>query len=274
MHRLSISRAWDETKHVLSHDGRLIVSVALALIVLPALIAGIINPRGMADTTAPSWTMLVGLIVYLVTLAGQLGIIRLALGPSITVGGAIAHGMRRMPIYLIAALLIVFIFAVAAVPFAVVLRAMGVPLNAQAETQPSPATIVAMLLYSALLTFVLIRLILSAPVASAEERGPIAIIKRSWELTAGHFWQLFGFMLMFFVAVIAVTVGVGAALGVAATLLLGPIEPMSLSALIAALVQALLGAALTTLLAVMLARIYVQLAGRDRSGSGVPTTGA
>jgi hypothetical protein len=37
---------------------------------------------------------------------------------------------------------------------------------------------------------------------------------------------------------------------------------MSLSALIVALVQALLSAAATTFLAIMLARIYVQLAGR------------
>ena len=39
------------------------------------------------------------IVVVLDRLAGQLALIRLALGPSITVGGAIAHGVRRMPIY-------------------------------------------------------------------------------------------------------------------------------------------------------------------------------
>ena len=40
MRRLSISRAWEETKSVIARDGRLLVSVALALVVLPQTIMG------------------------------------------------------------------------------------------------------------------------------------------------------------------------------------------------------------------------------------------
>jgi hypothetical protein len=40
MANLSISAAWDETKAILAHDGKLFASVALALIALPALVTG------------------------------------------------------------------------------------------------------------------------------------------------------------------------------------------------------------------------------------------
>ena len=45
MASLSISKAWDESKAILAHDGRLIASVALALVALPTAITGLIDPK-------------------------------------------------------------------------------------------------------------------------------------------------------------------------------------------------------------------------------------
>jgi len=262
MRALSVSRAWDESRAILARDGRLFVSVALGLIAFPTLITGILNPRGMTDPSAPLWVSIVSLIASLVALSGQLALIRLALGPSITVGGAINHGMRRMPIYLLAVIMIAIALIVAAVPIALVLAALGVPVTN--KTLPdTPPVIVAVILYFLLIVFVFIRMIMSAPLTSAEAIGPIAVIRRSWDLTAGNFWRLLGFMLLFFIAAIVVLFAVHAAVGVAAGLLVGPIEPMSASAVVVALVDALFNAAVTTLLAVMLARMYVQLSGAD-----------
>src|SRR5690242_18354965 len=106
MRALSLSQAWDETKAIITRDGRLFGSVALALIALPGVVEGLVAPGGV-DRSTPWWIDLVMLIGSLIALAGQLALIRLALGPSVTVGGAIAHGMRRLPIYLVAAVLIV-----------------------------------------------------------------------------------------------------------------------------------------------------------------------
>jgi hypothetical protein len=274
MRRLSISRAWEETRDILSRDGRLFVSVALALLVLPSLVTGLVNPKGMGAET-PLWGTLLALMAFMITLAGQLGLVRLALGPSITVGQAIAHGMRRMPVYVGGVFIVILILVIAAAPFAVALRAMGVPLPARGVSAPAhPATLIFALLYFVLMCFAGVRMMLSAPVASAESIGPIALIKRSWQLTAGHFWQLFGFLVLFFIATVVVLIGVGAAIGVVTALLFGPVRPMSVGALVVALVQALLSATLTTLLAVMLARIYVQLSGRAEADSGVPITGS
>ena len=272
MRGLSISTAWEETKAILAHDGRLIAAVALALVALPTAVTGLIDPSGMGDTSAPLWMDVIILIASLAALAGQLALIRLALGPSITVGAAIAHGLRRMPIYLLSAILIVVALMVLAIPFGVALVALGVPLDS--KTLPAtPGVIALLLLYAAVVFFIGIRMLMSAPVASAEHAGPIAIIRRSWALTSGYWWHLFGFVILFFIGAIVILLAVGAASGVLAGLFLGPVDPMSASALLVALVQAIANAAITGLFAVMLARIFVQLAGSGEVQAGVPSSG-
>lgn len=259
MRALSISAAWDEAKAILAHDGRLLMTVALALVALPSTVNGLLNPGGMNGSSAP-WLSLVAVLASVIALAGQLALIRLALGPSITVGGAIAHGFIRLPIYFVAVLLLVAALFLIAVPLVLLLAALGVPLAAKSMPMNGPAALVG-LVFLGIAIFLGVRLILSSSVASAENVGPIAILKRSWQLTAGHFWQLFGFLLIFLVGAIILLVAVASAFGVAIGLLFGSIQPMSVGALILALVQALVSAAFTTLFAVMLARIYLQLAG-------------
>ena len=189
MHRLSISTAWDQAKAILTRDGRLFASAALALVALPSVITGLLSPGSMAARPTPLWADVVIVLVSLIALAGQLALIRLALGPSITVGGAITHGVARMPIYLLSAILLAVAFVVLAIPFVIVLTAIGVPL----ESTPipvSPGLLIAGLVYLAVLVFVAVRMMMAAPVASAEPAGPLTILKRSWALTAAHWWQL------------------------------------------------------------------------------------
>jgi hypothetical protein len=260
MRQLSISAAWDETKAILAHDGRLLMTVALALVALPSVVNGLLNPSGMTGTSAP-WLNLVAFLASVIALAGQLALIRLALGPSITVGGAIAHGFARLPIYFVAVLMLVIALFLIAIPCVLLLSLLGVPLDAKPVQMSGPLAVVA-LVFLAVAIFLGVRLILSPSVASAEEVGPIAILRRSWQLTSHHFWQLLGFLLVFLVSSIVLIIAVGSALGVAIGLLLGSIQPMSVGALILALVQALVSTAISTIFAVMLARIYLQLAGR------------
>jgi hypothetical protein len=267
MRGLSLSRAWDETKGIVTHDGRLFASVALALVALPAVLQGLISPKGM-DSAAPWWVDAVVFVCSLIALAGQLALIRLALGPSITVGGAITHGIRRVPIYLLTVILILAALFIAAIPFAVVLTALGVPLPADGMPA-SPPAVIAALLYLALIFFVGVRMLMSAPVASAEGAGPLAILRRSWDLTAGNWWRLFAFIVMIIIAAFVLAIAVRTASGLVVQLALGPPEPMSTSALVIAIVLALLNAVLTVILAVMLARIYVQLAGRGEAAGEV-----
>ena len=44
MSRLSLSRAWEESKEIFSRDGALLSAVALALILLPEIVVGVVSP--------------------------------------------------------------------------------------------------------------------------------------------------------------------------------------------------------------------------------------
>ena len=123
--------------------------------------------------------------------------------------------------------------------------------------------------YAALLS--LLALIVAVAVATAEPLGSIGILQRSWHLTSGSWWRLFLFLLLFLVAVFCVMVAVGAVIGILAGIVLGPPEPMSVSALVIALITQLAVAAVTVVFLVMLTRIYLQLAARTVT---VPETAA
>jgi len=46
--KLSLSRAWDETRDVLHRDGRLIAIVALAMLVFPGTVQEMVTPQAPA----------------------------------------------------------------------------------------------------------------------------------------------------------------------------------------------------------------------------------
>lgn len=267
---LSISRAWDETKARIAADGKLIGVVALALIALPALVSGVVSPQAYREDSSVTVGLVV-LVTSLIAVIGQLAIIRLAIGPAVSVGEAIAHGARRMPIYVVSGILILIGCFLVAIPFAMLLVAAGVPME-EAAIVRSPIAALALLVFLAIAFFFAIRLLMTSPVASEEDVGPIAIIRRSWTLTAGHWWRLFGFIIIFLIGALIVMTAVNWAIGSVAVTLLGAIEPMSASALLIAVVDAFVNAGVTLLLGVMLARIYVQLSGQSLDVT-VPRTG-
>jgi Membrane domain of glycerophosphoryl diester phosphodiesterase len=260
--KLSLSRAWDETRDVLHRDGRLIAIVALAMLVFPGTVQEMVTPQAPAgELPAPGWWMAVALLAIVVGIVGQLAIVRLALGPSTSVGEAIAHGARRAPYYLLS-----FLMWIA--PFAALLVVL---LGAMKGPPPSPAAALGLLAVLIAMTFLAVRLILAVGVASAESAGPVQILKRSWALTAGHWWRLLAFLLLFIVAVLCVLVAVGVIIGLLVALVVGAPTGMTLSRLIVVLVSQLAAGAVTAAFIVMIARIYLQLSGLG--GVSVPKSG-
>jgi hypothetical protein len=262
--KLSISKAWDETRGIIGRHGGLLVTVALALLVLPGVISELVSPEAQQGQLPPlgAW-MIVAAIAVLIGLVGQLAIIWLAMGSGASVGEAIRHGLRRAPSYIAATL-------IWALPFGLAIYALMKGIRPE---DPSPAAGLGLLVLLPVMIFFVIRMILTAPVAAAEEIGPIEIIKRSWQLTAGSWWRLFGFFAVLVVAALVVLAAVGAVVGSMTRLAFGELEPMSVGALALAVVNQLAGAALTVVFVVMLARIYVQLAGDRSAEASVPTSG-
>lgn len=274
MARLSISQAWVETRERLRRDGNLYLSVALALLVLPHTLAGLIVPGGQVGPGAGGAAPLLMLAVGLVSLIGQIALVRLASGPSASVGEAIGHGARRLLPTLAALLLFGILIILLAMPFIMAMIALGmIEPNAATPTGARAGSFGLALLLLIVVAIVLsVRLMMILPVSSAEGLGPLKILRRSWQLTAGHYARLLGLLLLLVIAALTLML-VAAILGGIAGRLAGDIEPMSLGALISAAFAAIAQAAFTILSSVMFARVYLQLVGRSGTGASVPSSG-
>jgi hypothetical protein len=279
MSSLSISKAWDETKTIATRDGKLIGTVALALIVFPVTVLGAIVPGGLAAAVLmiaeTNSLRLPGflLVILLMMLTGQLAVTRLAIGPSVSVGAAITSAANRLLSYVTIALIAGAVLFVVLVVAAVLMAAIVAPGLSQEEIARSPAVAIVVVVIVAVYFFLLVRVVgIAGAITTAERLGPIRTISRAWSLTSGHSWPLLGFLIVFMlgtgIAVFAVTVVVASI----TQLFLGKIETMSASALVSALVSGLASGIVSALLAVMLARIYVQLAGKG-ARAGVPNSG-
>jgi len=269
---LSISRAWDETRNIFSRDGGLITSVVLALIVLPEVVVGIIEPQVTAGSEPSATVQILRLIAGLISFVGQLAIIRLALGPSTTVGDAIQHGLRRFPSAIGAVLILMLGLVIFLVPVIFILGAVFGVNVMKLSGQPTGTAALLVLIVSLLILAISVRFTLVSPVASAEHIGPIKIIRRSWDLTAGNFWRLLGFVALLLIATMALLISAGVIGGLLARLVSPEIEPFSVGALLVALAGGIAQGVFSVIAALMLARIYSQVAGRDVQAS-VPSSG-
>lgn len=262
--KLSVSRAWDETRNVIGRDGRLLAIVALALMVLPGTVQTLVSPEAPAGKLPePGAWMVVALVAIVIGLVGQLAVVRLAIGPQTSVGEAIGHGARRMPAYLASILLWILPIVGVIVLLVRIIR----------EPNPPGAALVGFFVLLAVLVFLAVRMLLAAPVASAENVGPVGILRRSWQLTAGSWWRLFGFLVLFIIAAVIVMIAVEATIGLLVGIVFGTPEPMSVGALLVALATQLAVAAVTVVFLVMLARIYLQRAVPEPAHASVPSSG-
>src|SRR6187200_878964 len=178
MSSLSIGRAWEEAKSALLANRKLIVPVALGLILLPAVIVSMVEPRVAPGESPPpgSW-MLIGLAMVIVMIVGQLAIVLLVNGWRGSVGEAIGKAGRRAPIFILAAL--AYLVPVILI-FSVLLGFAGVGTTAEGQVDlanfNSTGWLILLLFFLALV-YVSIRLLPLLPVVASEGTGAIASLK-------------------------------------------------------------------------------------------------
>jgi hypothetical protein len=268
MRALSISRAWDEAKAIMVRDGRLLATVCLALIVLPEAVLWVVGlPAGVQGMLVPK---LLYLLVILIGLVGQLALNRLAIGPSITVGGAIGRGFRRLWAVIVAFFILAVGLFIVLLVVALILRLAGVAVQPGVSGAPPPIVVVLMLIVGPL-SLAICQLFI--PVAAAEDGGPIRLFSRSWALGRKEYLRLLGFIVVVFFGIAIATIAAQYILGSALVLTLGRPVAGSLSALLLGVGLGIVQAAFTLVSAVTLARIYVQLSGYGEAEATVPTTG-
>ena len=260
MAALSINTAWNETMAFMGREARLILPVGFMLIALPgALVQAAMPVTPSNQLPEPGlWLALVPVAIA-ATLIGNLAISLLALRPGTSVGEAIQHGARRFPAVLGAALLVGLASMLVMVPVVVLAAGAAVALG-----NPGLAAIAGLPMV-ALLVFLWTRLIMLNPVGAVEPLGPVAILRRSWSLTQGHFWRLFAFLILLLLVAMVASAAVAAVGGLVVVVLAGPPAPGSLSFYLVLILSALVQAVLSSVFAVTVARIYVQLVPADRS---------
>ena len=268
MSSLSISAAWEQSKAIVAREGRLLAAVALALIVLPQVVLAVVGLPLGSDATMLS--KLIYVAVVILGFVAQIALNRLAIGPSVTVADAITMALSRV-VSLFAAIFAVLIGLVLVA--VVLMTAMGAAklITIPAPGQTPPPALIALLVLLTALAFAIFQLMF--PVAAVETGNPLRLLSRSWQLARGHYLRLLAFILIVFtglgVVVLLSQLGVGSMV----LLTLGPPNAGSLSALVLGLVAGTIQAGFTVVTAVMLARIYVQLAGRGELQPGVPNSG-
>jgi hypothetical protein len=273
---LSITKAWDETAAFVKQEAGVLFLIVFALGVLPGLIVQALAGRFIGNIQpAPGATpdlhplaaalpilFLMAIPVIVLSLWGNLTVNLLAMRRENVIGSAFAHAARRILPLLGATLLFIIAGLVVAFPLMAV-AGYGI------MTGHVGVTALLFLILFAIALFFGIRLLLMVPVAAAEPVGPIAIIRRSWQLTAGHFWKLLGFFLLMLVVFMVVLLVVASVIGILVTMTAGQPQPGSLGSFLVQLVTGVLQAVWTTYLVVLIARIYVQLSGNIGSVAGI-----
>ena len=265
---LSIGKAWDDARAAIAANRRLITPVALGLILVPAVISAMVEP-GTAPGQQPEagswmWIMLAMIIIMLV---GQMAIVLLTNGWQGRVGEAIGRAVRRLPTLILAALMVMVPLILI---FSVILAIIGFSTGGDGQFSAASLSATGWLVILIGLIIILavgVRLLPMIVVTASEDIGPVAVIKRAFGLTSGHFLKLLAFMLLATIAFLVVAGAAGAVIGSVVSLAFGRPEPWSVSLLLVALTAGLVQAAFITIYTAMLSRITAQL---SSDHSGVP----
>lgn len=241
--KFSYNAVWEATMQMLRENARLLAAVAGVFFFLPALLTAQFLPP--PETTDPNrvfsdmieyysnaWPWL--FLQSLFTMVGAAAMLRLVLARGTSVGAALGFGLMLLPFYFLLSLI------------TGILIGLGIVL----------------LIVPGL--YLVGRLVPAVAVMVAENRrNPIDTVSRSFEITAGHGWAVFG--LVFVVVLVAGIVIL------VVTLLAGTIFLLAagqeLGGLFTAIVSSALSAAFATLLLVLYAAVYRGLTKADSVGA-------
>lgn len=261
--KLNVGRALGEVSEALRRSSGLYLTVALAFNVIPSLLNSLSMPVPQAPGQASALPMLLLTLVVILAIAGWIAIQRLAL-----LGERVGEAVSRAPLPTARMFGLLLLLAIPAsfviAPF-ISAYTSGTP-----EMQAGASSAILMMLI--VLLFPLSRLILTLPIIATESGGVFSSIRRSWLLTRGNTWKLYGIVLLALLLVGLVTFAAQAALGSVLLLLLGQPEPWSVSALLISLLVQLAQLTVTLPLTILIARLYAQAVGAEPT-VGVPHAG-
>lgn len=258
---ISIGKAWDESRDILTRDGKLILTIGAAMLMLPTALVALVSPQAVgAEPPAPGFMgTAVQILSFLLTQTGVLALIALALRPNLSVGESIRAGLSRLLPTLAAFLLYILpmVFLLGIIFGATVGGDTPEAMLANLRSAGGGASL-AILLWAVAFVYLGVRFLLANAVALAESANPITILKRSWQLSRGAFFKLFLFMLLWGILLLTAQMATAAVAGVLVGLTLGAPEPFSVAALLTGLIAGAVNMMVVIVYALMVARIYAQ----------------
>src|SRR2546421_43500 len=145
------------------------------------------------QTHDPLWWVLLLVAAFAGTTLANAVLLRqyaLATGHAAATGAELSTGAWRVAGVLLIAILMTLAIVATFIPVFLVASLMTAGLS----TAPSPAGILVVVGLGVLAlipaSWALIRWVCAVPVYLLTERGPVASMSHSWQLTAGHFWRL------------------------------------------------------------------------------------
>ena len=271
MERLSVSRAWSEATAFVGREFKLLFPIAFLLMALPGLLLSLAMPAPesaemfelamFVQRIGAAAFIVIMIAVALVMIAfqtyGSLAIAHLVLRPGTSVGESLSVAARRLPSTFGAVLMIAVCVIIALIGLALLLNVTG------AYTPGRTSGVALLSLVMALLfTAMSARMFLITPAAAAEGLGPIGLIARSWQLTSGHFWKLFGALLLLGIAYLLVASVIGLIFGFIIIGVVGNPLDNATAAFVLDLLNSLFMSAVAVVAVSLFARIYAQLSGR------------
>lgn len=257
MTAMSIGKAWEEAVAFVTREKSLLFPVALLFVALPGLILQEMTPPELTQWAAsqsrsglppiPASYSLAVLITALLIWFGSLALFALALRPGISVGEALRLSLSRLPV------LIGTTFLAGGVVALVFMALAAVGMVIAAVSQPLMNVLLGMAMIGVVLYFG-VRFMLLNPVVIDGRDGVIASLKRSWELTQGQFWRLFGFIMVLTLLSLIVSSAAQAVFGIAGRLLAGDDG----GRLTGGVASAAVSTVVQVYMLVMLARLYRQ----------------
>lgn len=260
MRQLPITECWNETVAFVAREAGLLFPVAFALIALPNVVFQFVSPRpeaveqSLAAGVPPGPWIIFMIPALLLSLLGALALTGLALRPGQTVGQALAESARRLLPALGAAILLVLVGVLAALPFVMI---AGLISGGNATVAGAIVTPVMLVIFVVLG----VRMIFLNPVAMMEPLGPIGILRRNWALTHGQGFKLFAFLVLAMLVLLVVMLAVQFVFGSIIVLTVGSPEENDLALLLLLLINSLVNTAAMVYVTVMIARLYSKAAG-------------
>ena len=270
-----MNRTWTQAQGLLSNNMQLLGIIAGVFMLVPGMLFYVAMPditTQLATQTNPDPDQMMamlreaavplvvlGLVSFVAQTLGYLAMIAVMAEDRPTVGEALRRALAFLPTAIGVTLVMLLGYLLAALVMGL---ALGLVIAAATAVGGQVLavflTLICVLAVLVGIMFLATRFILTMPIIALEGiTGPIAVIRRSWNLTREHAWKICIFFVLIFAAYFVIAMVLGAVFGVIAGLL----GNGSASALVLGLSNGLIGAAVAMLFSAIMVALHRQLTG-------------